>query len=332
MTERLIARLRTRRVLLVLDNCEHLIEMVAAVTADLVHACPGLQILSTSRAPLRVRGEHELLIDPLPVPAREHQSRAAVHQVPAVALFVQCARAVDPGFTLTDRNVAAVAEISRRLDGLPLAIELAAARCKVLPPSALLEHLTNRLAVLTDGPRDAPARQQTMRNTIAWSHALLTPDEQVVFRRLAIFVDGFTLEAAAAVLTATSALPFDALAGITALVNHSLLSPSGGSDDRPRFHMLETVREFALEQLALSSEISDTQRRHAEFCLELTERAEGGRDERRKWAPVMADYANVNRRRVVDRSGRHGGGCSIRSGVVVVLPNPRACPRWTHVD
>ena len=264
LEERLVAALRTRHLLLVLDNCEHLIETVATTVSDLLRACPALQILATSRMPLRVRGEHEQMIHPLPVPEREHQSTDAVSRAPAVTLFVERTRAVNPGFALTDRNVAAVAEICRRLDGLPLALELAAARGKVLTPDALLGHLATRLAVLTDGARDAPARQRTMRDTIAWSFALLTHAERAVFRRLAVFVGGFSLDTAATVLGAGSDRDRDALEGITALVNHSLLLRRDGPDERPRFTMLETVREFALEQLVASGEEETIRHRHAE--------------------------------------------------------------------
>jgi non-specific serine/threonine protein kinase len=271
LEERLIEALRTRHVLLVLDNCEHLVETVAITAADLLRACPVLQILATSRAPLRIRGEHELLINTLSVPAREYQSIDTTQQVPAVALFVQRARAVNPGFRLTDQSVAAVAEICRRVEGLPLALELAAARSRVLTPDALLEHLTNRLAVLTDGTRDAPSRQRTMRDTIAWSYALLTPGEQAVFRRLAVFVGGFTLDAAATVLGASADRGRDVLAGISALVNHSLVLRQDGPDDRPRFTMLETVREFALEQLVASGGEEAVRHRHAEHFATFAE-------------------------------------------------------------
>jgi non-specific serine/threonine protein kinase len=271
LEERLVAALRPRHVLLLLDNCEHLIETVAATAADLLRACPALQILSTSRTPLRVRGEHEWLVGPLAVPAREHQLTDAVHQVPAVLLFVERARAVNPGFTLTDRNVTTVAEICRRLDGVPLALELAAARSKVLTPDVLLEHLANRLAVLTDGTRDAPARQRTMRDTIAWSYALLTPEEQMVFRHLGVFAGGFTLDAAAAVLAARSDRDLDPLATISALVNHSLLLHQDEPDDPTRFHMLETVRAFALDQLAASGEDQVIRDWHAKYFASFAE-------------------------------------------------------------
>ena len=196
----LAAFLKPRQALLVLDNCEQVLE-AAPEAAALLAACPALQILATSRAPLRVRGETLLPVPPLALPdPAKALPLDALAQAEAVALFVQRARAADPGFALTEQNAAVVAEICRRLDGLPLAIELAAARLRVLSPEALLALLSDRLRLLTGGPRDVSARQRTMRATIAWSYDLLSPDEQALFRRLAVFVGGFDLEAAAAVV------------------------------------------------------------------------------------------------------------------------------------
>ena len=191
--------LRERELLLLLDNFEHVLA-AAPLVADLLAACRRLKVLVTSRAVLHLRGEKEVAVPPLALPAREHVlSLPALAGYAAVALFVERARDARPDFAITSENAPAVAEICRRLDGLPLAIELAAARVKLLPPRALLARLEHRLALLTGGPRDLPARQQTLRDTIAWSYDLLDPAEQALFRRLAVFVGGCTLEAAEAV-------------------------------------------------------------------------------------------------------------------------------------
>lgn len=272
--ERLIASLSTflstKRVLLVLDNCERILAAANEVTA-LLAACRGLAVLATSREPFHVRGEREYPVLPLPLPPADQQpSLAALAQVPAVALFVDRATAVQPDFVLSDDNATAVTAICRRLDGLPLAIELAAARVKVLPPAALVNRLTERLPLLTGGGQDLPARQRTMRDAIAWSYDLLAPAEQALFRQLAVFIGGFTLEAAEAVAKRDGAGPvFD---GIVALVEQSLLRTVPGPDDEPRFFILETVREFGLNQLRSSGEADDTRQRHAEHFLELSVR------------------------------------------------------------
>ncbi len=197
--------LRPRHLLLVLDNFEQVVEAASDLTV-LLAMCPRLTIVVTSRASLRVRAEYEYPVTPLPM------SQAGVQPgmtSPAVALFVERARAVRPDFGLTDANARAVAEICRRLDGLPLAIELAAARVKVLSPQALLVRLTGRLQLLTGGARDLPDRQQTMHGAIAWSHDLLAPEEQALFRHLAVFAGSFTLEAAEAVAPAAGDLGID---------------------------------------------------------------------------------------------------------------------------
>ena len=203
LLETLSTFLAPKRLLLVLDNCERVLAAAADIVT-LLAASPGLTVLATSREPLRVRGEREFPLLPLPLPAADRlPAIAELAQVPAVALFVERATAVQPTFALTADNAAAVAAICQRLDGLPLAIELAAARVKVLPPAALLARLERRLPLLTGGGRDLPARQRTMRDAIAWSYDLLSPEEQALFRRLAVFAGGFTLEAAEAVADAS---------------------------------------------------------------------------------------------------------------------------------
>jgi predicted ATPase/transcriptional regulator with XRE-family HTH domain len=265
------AQLRDRRLLLVLDNCEHLLA-AAPTVAGLLEACPRLTVLATSRAALRLRAERVFAVPPLPLPALDASS--SVEQLarsPAVALFAERAQAATADFALDAENAPAVAEIVRRLDGLPLAIELAAARARVLPPAALLSRLERRLPLLTGGARDAPARQQTLRDTVAWSYDLLGAEGQAVFRRLAVFAGGWTLEAAEA-LAGDSGV--DVLEALAALADNSLVRTVGGPGGEPRYLMLETVREFALERLEASGEAAAVLERHAALFLALAERAE----------------------------------------------------------
>lgn len=265
------ADLRDRRGLLVLDNFEHLLAAAPVVTALLVQ-CPRLKVLATSRSPLRLDGEHDLPVMPLQVPDARHHTLAELAGSPAVRLFAERARATNPAFALTGANAAAVGAICQRLDGLPLAIELAAARSNLFEPAALLPRLAHRLPLLTGGRRDSPDRHRTLRDAIAWSHDLLSADEQVLFRRLAVFVDGFTLEAAEAVAAPAGDRPREAVAGVAALVDQSLLHVDPGSGDAPRCRMLETVREFGLEQLAAAGELEATLAAHAAYYGTLDER------------------------------------------------------------
>jgi predicted ATPase/DNA-binding CsgD family transcriptional regulator len=271
LIERLKAVLRHQQLLLLLDNFEHVIE-ASPIVADVLEACPDVTILVTSRVRLRVSGEREVPIAPLGlVELDRHRGLKDVATSDAVRLFISRAEAVQPDFALTADNAVAVAEICRRLDGLPLAIELAAARVKVLPPSALLARLDHRLPMLTGGGRDHPERQQTMRDAIAWSHDLLSPEEQRLLRRLAVFVGGFTLEAAEAVVSSPGEPGIDPFEGVTSLLDNSLLRQDAGPGGEPRFTMLETVREFALELLAASREEGATRERHAAWCLTLAQ-------------------------------------------------------------
>jgi predicted ATPase/DNA-binding CsgD family transcriptional regulator/DNA-binding XRE family transcriptional regulator len=274
----LVSVLRERRTLLVIDNFERVATAAPELTRLLL-ACPSMKVLATSRAPLRVGGEQEYRVPPLELPSPTHTaSTDELRSVPAVALFLARAQAVDPAFALTPANAPTVTQICRRLDGLPLAIELAAARTGTLPLALLLERLDRSLEVLTGGAHDAPARQQTMRATIAWSHDLLTPAEQTLFRRLAVFVGGASLDAAEWVAgrgpgigAAAQPLPSATLDLIAALTDKSLLRREDGLDGAPRFAMLETVREFALERLAASDDEAAVRRAHAEHFLELAE-------------------------------------------------------------
>ena len=298
--DRVAAFLRGRDLLLVLDNFEQVAAAAPAV-AGLLGACPRLKALVTSREPLHVSGEHELLVSPLDLPDRRDEAQAPLSPAMlaafgAVELFVQRARAVNAEFALTDANGAAVAEICRRLDGLPLAIELAAARSKVLSPTALLVRLEKRLPLLTGGGRDLPARQRTMRDAVAWSHGLLAPAEWALFRRLAVFAGGCTPEAAAAVCSGSAASAVDALEGLASLVGKSLLRCEASETGEPRFAMLETIREYAEERLAASGEEDDVRRAHAAWCLALAEAAApalGGPAQRDWLHRLESDHDNL---------------------------------------
>ncbi|MCC2628276.1 MAG: adenylate/guanylate cyclase protein [Thermomicrobiales bacterium] len=272
LPETLTRYLAERRMLLVLDNCEQVLEAAGDLASLLAH-CPQLVILATSREPLRVRVERVFPVSPLPLPDLQGlPDAAALAHVPSVALFVERAQAADPGFTLTNENASATAAICRRLDGLPLAIELAAARVRLLTPEALLTRLERSLPFLTSGARDAPARQRTLRDTIAWSHDLLPSDDQALLRRLSVFVGGWTLEAAEAVTNPDGSL--DVLEGLGSLVERSLVRRADEARAEPRFGMLETIREFGLEQLTDTGEDDAIRQGHAEHFAAFAELAE----------------------------------------------------------
>jgi predicted ATPase len=282
--------LSDKHLLLVLDNFEHLMPAASLVPALLAKA-PGLNVLVTSREVLRVSGEHRFAVRPLRLPSRAAlPPLEQLTRYEAVRLFIERAQAVEPEFQITNANAPAVAEICQQVDGLPLAIELAAAHVRYMTPEALLPRLARRLSMLTGGARDLPARQQTLRATIAWSYDLLRPEEQALFCRLAVFAGGCTLEAAKAVCvldstsdegtrhTASAAgvgltLPSDVLDGVASLVDKSLVRHKAGSGGEPRYAMLETVREYGLEQLAAAGEEPPTRARHTEYYEALTERA-----------------------------------------------------------
>jgi predicted ATPase len=243
--------------------------------ADLLATAPGLKVLVTSRIVLRVYGEHDFPVAPLAFPdPRRMPSVDGLSLYPSIALWIERAQAVKPDFMLTDQNVQAVTEICARLDGLPLAIELAAARARFPSPEAMLARLHRRLPLLTQGSRDLPIRQQTLRGSIAWSYDLLEPDEQALFIRLSVFAGGFTLDAAEMVGTEGGDLALDVMDGTASLMDKSLLRLEAQGDREPRFDMLETIREFALEQLEKRGEAAATRRRHAEYYMSLAEQAE----------------------------------------------------------
>lgn len=298
--EALTQALRDRQLLLLLDNFEHVLEAAPEVAA-LVAAAPRLKVLVTSREPLRLSWEHQIAVPPLRVPDLSRPlDPAAVAASPAAMLFVARAQAVDRAFTLTSANARAVAEIRVGLDGLPLALELAAAQVKALPPEAIRDRLDHRLTLLHRAARDLPARHQSLRAAVGWSYSRLEPGQQALFRRLAVFVGGFPLEGAEFLC---ADLDVDVLAGLASLVDRSLLQREEHPEGAPRFRMLETFRAFALEQLAASGEADLARRRHAEFHLALAERAEPAATgpEQGQWLDGLErDYPNI--RSVLDRA------------------------------
>jgi predicted ATPase/DNA-binding NarL/FixJ family response regulator len=291
----LTRHLRPRQTLLLLDNCEHLLPATADLVSHLLAACPALQVLASSRAPLHLRGEQELPVEPLPLPSSPASPPDTLLASDAVRLFVERARLVRPGFSLNETQAVTVAEICRRLDGLPLAIELAAARCKIFPAEMLLAQMTERLQWLSDGPRDLPARQRTIRDTISWSYDLLDPEGQRLFRLLAIFVGGFTLDAAQAVGANADGSGRNVTSTVVALVDQGLVRRTG-TEDAPRFMMLETIREFGRERLADSGEMEAARVAHAAWCLALAEEAEphlGGPEQGVWLARLETDHDNL---------------------------------------
>jgi predicted ATPase/DNA-binding CsgD family transcriptional regulator len=269
----LIGSIGERRLLLILDNLEQL-RGAEPTIGELLGRSPNLHVLATSRASLHLRGEREYRIGPLATPGPEDDvSPAELSRIESIALFVERARAIDAAFELTAINAPAIAEICRRLDGLPLAIELAAARSRVLAPEALLRRLDQRLALLTSGAADAPARQRTMRDTIAWSYDLLEPADQVLLARAGVFVGGFDLPAAETILGGvTVAGEADLLEALGRLVDQSLLRVGSNLEGEPRFGLLETIREFALERLG-PDETEELRRQHAEHFAASAETA-----------------------------------------------------------
>jgi predicted ATPase/transcriptional regulator with XRE-family HTH domain len=291
----LVLYLRPRQALLVLDTFEHVLE-AAPLVADLLQECPQLAVLTTSRTALQLRAERRLRIAPLSTPRAGSASLQEVVESPAVQLFVERAHAVAPEFVLDSSNAIAVAEVCRRLDGMPLAIELAAARAGLLQPAALLQRLERRLPLLTRGATDLPERQQTLRQTLVWSHTLLGSAERALFRRLSVFVGGARLEAIEAVSMLGPDLSTDALESLAALADDSLVFKTIDPDNEPRFGMLENVREYTEERLLESDELETTRRRHAGFFLDLAERAAAelrGPDQFVWLERMEYDHANV---------------------------------------
>ncbi len=268
--------LRDKHQLLVLDNFEQVVA-AAPLVSELLAAAPQLKIMITSRASLRIYGEYEAPVPPLALPDLGCPQACLVAQSPAVTLFVERAQAVKPDFKLTEENAATIAEICIRLDGLPLPIELAAARAKCLSPQAMLPRLHNRLKLLTSGPKDLPVRHQALRAAIDWSYDLLSADEQLLFTRLGVFAGGCTVEAAEAICSAgegSAEQVIDVLDGLTSLVDKSMLRQEEGVDGEPRFVMLETIREYAQDRLVRSGQEPALQQLHAAYYLAFAEQAE----------------------------------------------------------
>jgi len=293
--DRLVEQLGDKCVLLVLDNFEQVIDAAPQVNEVLARA-PKTSVLITSRSPLRVYGEREYPVPPLGVPDPKHlPTLAGLTQFESVALFIDRAMAVRPDFAVNSANAPAVAEICARLDGLPLAIELAAARVRLLSPQAIMDRLGDRLGLLSTGARDLPERQQTLRGAIAWSHDLLDEADRRVFARFSVFAGGATLEAAEKVLFDEGERG-DVLEAVGSLVDKSLVRQESQPDGEPRFRMLETIREFALEQLAGRGELEALRERHAVCLLEFAERASGQvfGPEQRAWLDrFQAEHDNL---------------------------------------
>ena len=273
LLQMLQAYLREKQLLLLLDNFEQVVA-AAPFIAELLAAAPRLKVLVTSRTLLHLQTEHKFPVPPLRVPDPRHVlSVETLTHYAAVALFVQRAQAANPGFAVTSANADAIGEICRRLDGLPLAIELAAARIKLLPAEALLSRLQHRLRILTGGARDLPERQQTLRSTIDWSYSLLNEGDQQLFARLGVFVGSWTIEAMEAVCDPHGDLPMDVLDGLASLSDKSLVHREEGVEDEVRFMMLETLREYALERLQLQNEMGAVRQAHGRYYLALAEQA-----------------------------------------------------------
>lgn len=266
--------LQEKQVLLVLDNFEQVLS-AAPILSDLLAACPRLKVLVTSRAALRIRGEHEFPVPPLALPDLAHLPEdKALSQYASVALFLERGQAVKADLQLTPTSTRIIAEICVRLEGLPLAIELAAARSKILPPPALLKRLEHRLAILTGGGKDVPERQQTLRNTLKWSYDLLTGEEQRLFRCLSVFAGGCTLEAIESIYSALYGQTLPIFDAVASLVDQSLLQLKDQEDADSRMMMMETIREYGLEVLAASDEMNNVCQAHVLYYLELAEQAE----------------------------------------------------------
>lgn len=292
--EQLTASLRDRQFLLALDNFEQVLA-AAPLLAALVGACQSLKVLVTSRAAHCVSGEHTFAVAPLEVPPPDRQdwSGRTLLENPAVQLFAARAKAARSGFVLSDLNSPSIARICQRLDGLPLAIELAAARVAFLPPGDLLARLECRLPLLTGGARDAPARQQTMRDTISWSYDLLGQAEQALYRRLGVFAGGISLDAAEAVVGSEERSDLAVVEGLASLVRHSLLDQQEDPHGHARFSMLETVREDAMERLAASGEQDEIHRLHATYFLSMSETRGQGSDQGRWLERIDLEHDNL---------------------------------------
>src|SRR5207245_2143221 len=303
--EALLEALRDWDALLVLDNCEHLVEACARLADSLLRGCPRLRIMTTSREALGIGGERAWLVPALTLPeAGKPVTRAVAAESEAIRLFVERTQAVRPSFELMDANAAAMVHICRRLDGLPLAIELAAARARVLDPQQIAARLDDVFGLLSSGSRTALPHQRTLRSAIEWSHGLLTEQEQILFRRLAVFAGGFTIDAAEAVAEGGAISARDVLDLLSGLVDKSLILLETEALEA-RYRMLETIRQFARERLEEAGEAAERGRRHAQFFLARVEAAE----------PVLANESGGGQGR--DAAGRGRGGGEGGAGAVL---------------
>jgi len=317
------AFLQDKHLLLLLDNFEQIL-LAAPQVSNLLAVCPHLKILVTSRAPLHIGREHEFLVPPLAVPSlKQLPAIEMLSQYAAVALFLQRARMLKPDFQITPADAHSIAEICVRLDGLPLAIELAAARSKLLSPQALLSRLEHRLSVLTVGEQDAPLRQQTLRNTLSWSYDLLDNDEQWLFRHLAVFVGGCQFSAVEVLCSALGGLATPVLDRITSLVDKNLLQVSTQHTDEPRLMMLETVREYGLECLAAAGELERSQEAHAATYFSFMMQADSALlgVERETW-PM---WRNREQERWLDWQEREYGNLRAALDVLLERNEPETC-------
>jgi non-specific serine/threonine protein kinase len=284
LTATVAQRLRDRQLLLVVDNCEHLLDACASIADAILRACPEVRILATSREPLGLTGEVAWLVPSLAVPDRRQLPPIAeLGQMPAVQLFVERAKDAEQRFTLTDRNAAAVAHICQQLDGIPLALELAAARMQGLSAERLASRLDEAFRLLTGGSRTALPRQQTLQATLDWSFTLLTEAERRLFARLSIFAGGWTVEAAEEVCSAGCIAREDVLELLLRLVRKSLVDTYQLGDGTERYRLLETLRQYARDQAVAADELQRLQRRHADYFLAFNTALHPPRPERSRW-------------------------------------------------
>jgi predicted ATPase len=330
--EALAAFVRERRMLLVLDNLEHVIDAVAPVVTDLLAAGAQLTVLCTSREILHLSGEHVFAVSPLPTAASADPVEL-IARSDAVQLFLDRARAARRGLVVDGEQLRTIAEICRRLDGLPLAIELAAARVRLMDPSEVLHRLNDRLGILTSGPRDLPERQRTLRDTIQWSYDLLGEQDRALLARLSVFTSGFSLDAAE-VICADDQVP-NVLETLASLVDKSLVQTDIAVPGAPRFAMLDTIRDFALEKLEATDETSRIRRAHARFYPRLALEIEPeARDHTEPRARVVHGRVGQFRYRhaVVDRPEAAGPSSRDGTGAVAVLVGTQPLPAGDRLD
>lgn len=298
LSETLVDALQSEQLLLVLDNCEHLVGACARLSRTLLECCPGVRVLATSREPLGIPGERVLSIPSLKLP--DPTRLPAAEELPAyeaVGLFVDRAAGASRGFALTRANAASVVAICHRLDGLPLAIELAAAQTRWLSAQEIARHLDERFRLLIGGQRTGPARQQSLRAAVDWSYDLLAPRERLLFNRVSVFAGGWTLETAEVVVGEADNGQLDVRSGLARLVDESLVQVTSGPDGRTRYRMLETLREYAREQLARAGEQERMRDRHASFFLLLAEQAELGLrgSQQESWLKILdQEHDNIS--------------------------------------